>query len=75
MLNQLLALMQEDSHFMGRRMISSTVWAESYECAKGSEEMNDDPLDLGADEILKSTCADADKEYGYHWDDNVSLCW
>lgn len=51
-------------------------WARNYERARGSAEAKDDPfaLDLEADETLKSIYADAEKEDGYHRDENVSIC-
>lgn len=48
-------------------------WARDYERARGSQEAKNDPfaLDLEADETLKSIYADAEKEDGYHRDQNV----
>ncbi|TCD62053.1 hypothetical protein EIP91_007529 [Steccherinum ochraceum] len=48
-------------------------WARDYERARGAPEAKDDPfaLDLEADETLKSIYADAEKEDGYHRDQNV----
>ena len=48
-------------------------WARDYERARGSVEAEDDPfaLHLERDETLKSLYADAEKEDGYHRDQNV----
>lgn len=51
-------------------------WARNYERARGSAEAKGDPfaIDLEGDETLKSIYADAEKEDGYHRDQNVSAC-
>lgn len=49
-------------------------WARNYERARESAEAKDDPfaIDLESDPTLKSIYADAEKEDGYHRDQNVS---
>ena len=49
-------------------------WARDYVRARGSDEAKDDPfaIDLEGDETLKKIYADAEKEDGYHRDQNVS---
>ena len=48
-------------------------WARGYERARGAEEAKGDPfaIDLEGDPTLKSIYADAEKEDGYHRDQNV----
>jgi predicted dehydrogenase len=50
-------------------------WAKDYERARGSEVAKSDPfaIDLEADDTMKSIYADAEKEDGYHRDQNVSM--
>lgn len=49
-------------------------WARDYERARGSAEAQGDPfaIDLEGDEALKGIYANAEKEDGYHRDQNVS---
>ena len=59
--------------FYGAQNGKKHGWARDYERARGSVEAEDDPfaLHLERDETLKSLYADAEKDDGYHRDQNV----
>lgn len=60
--------------FYGEKNGKTHGWAKEYARARGSSEAASDPfaLHLEGDSTLKSLYADAEKEDGYHRDQNVS---